>query len=183
MKISAEKLINELIQITEKNMSEAQSFKNLTDEELNLKANADSWSILECIEHLNRYGNFYIPEIRERIENSNFKKALTFRSGILGNYFAKSMLPKEKLNKMKTFSSMNPNNSLLNRSVLDKFLHQQELILDLLNRARNVNLTRTKTSISISKWIKLRLGDTLRVVIYHNLRHIVQAKKMINNSR
>lgn len=182
MKINAENLINELIRTTEKNMNEVQSFKDLTNEELNIKANAESWSILECIEHLNRYGDFYIPEISKRMESSNFKKSPTFRSGILGNYFAKSMLPKEKLNKMKTFKSMNPNNSILDRSVLDKFLYQQGLILDLLNRARNVNLTRTKTSISISKWIKLRLGDTLRVVIYHNLRHIVQAMNIVNKT-
>ena len=177
--MNTESLINELIQITEKNMNEVQLFKNLNNIELNLKLNAESWSILECIEHLNRYGDFYIPEIRKRIESTNFKKSLTFRSGILGNYFAKSMLPKEKLNKMKTFRSMNPNNSSLDRSVLDKFLQQQESILDLLSKARHLNLNKVKTSISISKWIKLKLGDTLRVVIYHNLRHIVQAKSMI----
>lgn len=131
MKINIENLINELIQITEKNIKEAQLFKDLTNQELNLKTNAESWSILECIEHLNRYGNFYIPEIRKRMENSNFKKSSIFRSGILGNYFAKSMLPKEKLKKVKTFNSMNPNNSSLDRSVLDTFLYQQESILEL----------------------------------------------------
>ena len=181
MKINTENLINKLIQITEKNIKEVQSFKDLTDKELNAKTNGESWSILECIEHLNRYGNFYIPEIRKRMENSNFKKSAMFRSGILGNYFAKSMLPKEKLKKVKTFNSMNPNNSSLDRNVLNEFLHQQESILEFLNKARNIDLTRTKTSISISKWIKLRLGDTLRVVIYHNLRHIVQAKRMIKS--
>ena len=172
-------LINELIELTKKNMTDVQSFKGMADKELNLKTSAESWSVLECIEHLNRYGDFYIPEIRKRIDNSNFKKSSTFKSGILGNYFAKSMLPKEKLNKMKTFKSMNPISSALDRSVLDKFINQQESILELLKKAENTDLTKIKTSISISKWIKLRLGDTFRVVVYHNLRHTVQAKKMI----
>jgi len=43
-----------------------------------------------------------------------------------------------------------------------------------------VDIGKTKTAISISKWIKLKLGDTLRVVIYHNQRHMAQAKRISN---
>jgi hypothetical protein len=171
-------LLNELIERTQRHMNEVQAFKELTKAQLNYKADAESWSVLECMEHLNRYGDYYLPEIRRRLDQSRHSRSSTFKTGLLGNYFAKSMLPKEKLNKMKTFQSMNPNNSKLDRSVLDKFLHQQETMLDLLNRAKEADLTKVKTSISISKLIKLRLGDTFRVVIYHNLRHIVQAKRV-----
>lgn len=179
--MNSETLINELIELTQKNLNDVQSFKNLTDNQLNLKRTTESWSILECIEHLNRYGNFYIPEISERLKHSTFKRTPTFKTGILGNYFAKSMLPKEKLNKMKTFKSMNPNNSLLDRQVLDTFIQQQESLINLLKDAKNTDLTKIKTAISISKLIKLRLGDTFRIVIYHNLRHMVQAKKVLNS--
>ena len=177
--MQTEELIQELTEITQSNMNEVQLFKQKSEKELNLRPKSESWSILECIEHLNRYGDFYIPEIRKRIENSKFKKSPIFNTGFLGNYFAKSMMPKEKLNKMKTFKSMNPINSSLDKGVLDKFLYQQESILDLLNKAKETDLTKIKTSISISKWISLRLGDTFRVVIYHNLRHIVQAKNIV----
>ncbi|MEP2772459.1 MAG: DinB family protein [Fulvivirga sp.] len=172
-------LIQSLTELTQSNTKEVQAFKELPIEKLNLKQDAKSWSVLECIEHLNRYGDFYIPEIKNRLEKSTHKKSETFKSGILGNYFAKSMLPKEKLNKMKTFKSMNPLNSSLDKGVLDKFIAQQEQFLTLLEKSKNTNLTKVKTSISISKWIKLRLGDTFRVVIYHNLRHVEQAKKII----
>lgn len=176
----AKKLIEELIEITYSNMNEVQAFLHLPIEKLKQKQNAQSWNILECIEHLNRYGDFYIPEINRRIENSKYKRSENFKSGILGNYFAKSMLPKEELNKMKTFKIMNPLNCSLDKSVLDKFLFQQKQILQLLEKSKNTDLTRIKTSISISKWIKIRLGDTFRVVIYHNLRHMVQAKNILN---
>jgi hypothetical protein len=177
--MNSEQLINELGQMSQKNRDDVQSFKKRSDEELNYKSNEESWSILECIEHLNRYGDFYIPEISKRIKNSSFQKSPVFKSGIIGNYFAKSMLPKENLNRMKTFKSMNPNKSVLDRSVLDKFISQQDIILGLLAKARNTDLSKVKTSISISKWMKLRLGDTFRVVIYHNLRHVIQAKRVL----
>ncbi len=177
--METQELIEELIELTQKNKSEAQAFKELPIEKLNRKQNAESWSVLECIEHLNRYGDFYIPEIKHQIEKSTHKKSEVFKSGFLGDYFAKGMLPKEKLNKMKTFKSMNPLNCSLNKNVLDKFIYQQEQMLKLLEKSKSTDLTKVKTSISISKWIKLRLGDTFRVVVYHNLRHIIQAKNTI----
>lgn len=172
-------LLDELSTITKDNLRQVQSLKKLSLDELNFKPDTENWSVLECIEHLNRYGNFYIPEIRKRIAQSNYKTSPVFKHGWLGNYFVQSMLPKEKLNKMKTFKSMNPNNSKLDSAILDTFILQQEALLDLLNQARNTDLTRVKTAISITRWIKLKLGDTFRVVIYHNLRHIIQARNVL----
>ena len=175
-------LLNDLIEMSKKNTADTQNFMELSDEILNYKGSPQSWSILECIEHLNRYGDFYLPEIKQRIRSSKHKRVEKYKSGWLGEYFAMSMLPKEKLNKMKTFKSMNPSGSSLDKRVIEKFLSQQEEMLNLLAQAKEVDLTKTKTSISISKWIKLRLGDTLRVVIYHNKRHIVQAKNVLTQS-
>ncbi len=173
-------LIDQLVEITRQNLNAAQALKELPTENLTQKRDAKSWSALECIEHLNRYGDFYLPEIDQKMRNSTFGYNPTFKTGWLGNYFAKSMLPKEKLNKMNTFASMNPINSSVSKSVLDTFIVQQEQILQLLSGAREADLTRLKTSISISKWIRLRLGDTFRVVIYHNLRHIQQAERAVS---
>lgn len=80
---------------------------------------------------------------------------------------------------MNTFKEMNPFEKKLDQSVIDKFIKQQKELLDLLKSAESKNLTKIKTRISISKWIKLRLGDTFRVIIYHNFRHIKQAEKAI----
>lgn len=180
MNIVSTDLIQDLVERTRNNINAAERFDQLTFKTLNHKNNPDSWSVLECIEHLNRYGEFYIPEIKNQIEASKYTATEKFKSGWLGNYFANSMLPKEKLKKIKTFKSMNPIGSDLNTAVLTQFIDQQHQLLDVLNRSKKVNLSKTKTGISISKWIKLRLGDTFRVVIYHNQRHIVQAEKVLN---
>lgn len=180
MTIASEKLIQDLIESTQININQAQKLHTLSIENLNWRAEKDSWSILECFEHLNLYGDFYIPEIKSRIENSKTVPEKNFKSGILGNYFAKSMLPKEKLNKMKTFKDKNPIDSTLYKTNIDRFISQQEEILNLLDQSRKIDLNKTKTSISISKLIKLKIGDTFRVVVYHNKRHIMQAEKIQN---
>lgn len=181
MTTSTENLINELIELTNEHLAFAESLLLKTDTELNKRLTNESWSILECLEHLNLYGNFYLPEIKNRIERSNTKATTEFKSGWLGNYFAQSMLPKENLNKMKAFKSMNPIHSSLSKNTITVFIDQQKQLLDLLNAARLVNLNKVKTSISITTLIKLKLGDTFRFLIYHNKRHIVQAQKVLMN--
>lgn len=180
MKVTSKNLIQELVERTQQNIKEAEKFYLLTIEKLNKRNTPDSWSILECLEHLNLYGDFYLPEIESRILASNTKSAPTFTSGFLGNYFAKSMAPKEKLNTMKTFKDKNPIHKNLDKSHIDRFIQQQKKTLVLLNLAKEKNLNKIKTSVSISKWIKLRLGDTFRILIYHNERHIVQANKIMH---
>lgn len=172
-------LIEDLIERTKYCLNTAEKLQQCDVQQLNQKQDKKSWSALEAIEHLNRYGNFYIPEIKKRMDHDTRSTLQKFKTGLLGNYFAKSMLPREKLNKMKTFKSMNPLGSDLDRGTLEKFMDQQKQILDLLKTARHKNLTKIKTSISISKWIHLRLGDTFRVVIYHNQRHIEQAQRAV----
>lgn len=179
MKITSESLLKDLEDRTKNVIESTIIFLSLDQSQLNWKESPQSWSILECLEHLNRYGDFYIAEINKCIMDSKTKSTEFFNSGWIGNYFAISMLPKKKLNKMKTFKNMNPSGSQLNGATIDKFLMQQKEILNILKNAQSVDLTKTKTSISISKWIQLRLGDTLRVLIYHNERHILQAQKVM----
>lgn len=175
--MESQTLINDLIRLTQSNKAIVEKYTTLSEIQLNWKANNESWSILECIEHLNRYGAFYIPEIENRIKQSKSKASSVFNSNWLGRYFSKSVAYSPELKKMKTFKSMNPIHSTLNTSVLQTFKDQQDDLINLLHQAKSVNLDKTKTSITISKLIKLKLGDTFRVVIYHNQRHIEQAKR------
>lgn len=178
MKTKTDDLINDLIAVSRKNIEQVEKLKQLGYEQLNKKSSTKSWSALECIEHLNLYGDFYTPEIEKRLLQTSYKSPTPyFKSGLLGNYFAKSMIPGENMTKMKTFKDKNPNGSNLDLGVLDKFILHQAKLIDQLEKARQVDLNKTKTSITISKWIKLKLGDTFRVVIYHNQRHILQAER------
>src|SRR5690606_7898812 len=132
MKIHIDTLILELKDRTVQHLKFAESLLEYPSDILNRRKSPESWSALECIEHLNLYGYFYLPEIEHRIQSSQTIFSPSFKSGFLGNYFAKSMLPKEKLNKMKTFSSMNPIHKSLDKNVLHTFIAQQKKTLELL---------------------------------------------------
>lgn len=179
MEVRSEALVSALEATTQENINFAETLKAKSDSDLNWRADATSWSILECLEHLNLYGDFYLPEIESVIQKATSRSDAVFKSGFLGNYFATSMLPKEKLNKMKTFKDKNPLNSNLSRNTIERFISQQRKMLVLLNHSRSISLNREKTQISITGWIRLKIGDTLRFVINHNLRHLKQVEKII----
>lgn len=177
--MSSADLIADLTNRTKQILRGAQELKTKSLKELNAKDSPDSWSALECIEHLNLYGDFYLPEIEMRIRESGYAPQKIFTSRLLGDYFAESMLPKKKMRKMKTFRDKDPAGSRLDKEVLTKFIEDQHTLLDLLKEAEKVSLNKTRTSISISKWLKLKLGDTLRILVYHNQRHLKQAKRAL----
>jgi hypothetical protein len=176
--MQSETFIQTLIEQTRLLINQAEKLKLADKQSLNWKENPTSWSVLECLEHLNLYGDFYLPQMEAKIQQSDTKSDLEFKSGILGNYFAKSMLPKEKLNKMKTFKDKNPLNAPLDEGVIDKFISQQIKLLDILNGSRNVSLNKIKISTSISSLIRMNLGDTFQFFINHIIRHFKQIERI-----
>jgi hypothetical protein len=177
--------ILDLTQRTEANIRQANQLKKYSENLLNRKRDSEAWSALECVEHLNRYCVFYHPEFKKRLSAAQHSDNQKFKSTWLGNYFAKSVMPLNQENgpkgfKMKTFKSMNPKGSNLTTEVLDQFIAYQLEFLQYIQASKNVDWTKVKTAISITKLIKLRLGDTFRVCVYHNQRHLQQAFKAIN---
>jgi hypothetical protein len=174
-----QQLINELIAKTKETINAIERYKSLDIQTLNWRINEQSWSVLECIAHLNLYGDFYLVEIDKKLSSANLGSSNIVKGGFLGQYFAKSMLPKEKLNKMKTFKDKDPIHSQLSINELDKFIEQQHQLLVLLEKSRAYNLNKIRISISISKIIKLKLGDTFQFYINHQLRHLRQMERVL----
>lgn len=174
--MQTDKFILNLIDQTNEIITDIKKIQSQDLADLTWKIDTKSWSILECIEHLNLYGNFYLKQIDIKIKNSSREKSAEFKSGFLGNYFSKLMLPKEKLNKMKTAKDKDPLNSNLNKNVIDTFLQQQNQFLELLQLSKDVDLNKVKIKTSISPFIKLKLGDTFQFLVNHNLRHLRQIK-------
>ncbi len=183
MTIHSQELLDDLQGITTAILQRlSKDITPLSFQQLNWKPSPESWSILECLQHLNLYGAFYLPEIKKAIDQKKASQAQDlFKSGLLGNYFAKSMLPKDGVvsNKMKTFKDKIPAQSDLSIEVVQAFKSQQEQFLDLLEQARKIDLNKAKTPITISNLIKLKLGDTFRFVIYHHQRHMVQIDNVL----
>lgn len=140
------------------------------------------WSVAQVIEHLNSYGRYYLPIIERSLINPRYASTEFYKPGWLGDYFTKSMLPKRNgqvTNKMQAPAAHRPSVDVDSRKVLEDFLQQEYLLLQLLDKAGTTNLERIRISISISRFIKIKLGDTFRFLIAHHQRHFVQVENTL----
>ncbi|HRO48444.1 DinB family protein [Agriterribacter sp.] len=173
------KLLSSLEQEVEKHLAEAVSvFQNLPEETLLKPAPDGGWSMAQCLAHLNSYGRFYLPAITYAINhpagNATNEK---FKSGWLGNYFTQMMQPGNSTKKYKSPKDHSPTPDLDARAVVAEFIQQQEQLMRCLRKAKATDINATRVPVSISKWIRLKLGDTFRFLIAHNERHMLQAKR------
>lgn len=169
----------------EKNIQTVEDkFAPLSDDALNQKPEPDRWSILECLEHLNYYDQFYLSEVREKLEKPTPRKSSSqdYRAGWLGGYSARSMKPQhgQIKNRMSTFTKMDPakQSSSLDRSVMEEFLENQRNWMDIVEKAEGADLNKNHVPTTLARWIRFKLGDMLRFVLNHAERHILQAERV-----
>jgi uncharacterized damage-inducible protein DinB len=156
-----------------------QTFQNLTVDQLLKQPVSGGWSAAQCFEHLNQYGHYYLPQIHKSLEgNTSLNSGDTFKSTWLGSYFTKMMDPDTGKKKIKTFKEYVPKSELDAHAVIAEFIRQQETMLKYLHEAQSADLNR-RIPISLTKLIRLKLGDVFQFVIAHNARHVAQAKRAL----
>ncbi|WP_281613922.1 DinB family protein [Flammeovirga sp. SubArs3] len=181
MKVNQEQFLQQLIENVEDNLTSVNEYMELSDEELNTKYDEKSWSILECMEHLNRYGDYYIPYLKKAMNTSPQKTKDIYKGGWLGNYFANMMQPKggSISNKMSAPSDKNPIGTTLDRVVLSVRKEQCTQLLEILGHSFDKNINKPRIPISISRVIRLKYGDTLHFLIAHDNRHTLQGDRIM----
>jgi hypothetical protein len=181
-------LIDQLQQQTELFLNKAVSeWQMLPHHKMAFKQSPEKWSATQCLIHLNSYGNYYLPEIEKSISIANEKRSIpkgNFKSTWLGNYFTNLMQPKgddHVIKKMKSPKDHEPLSNDNSAAAIATFIDQQERLLVLLEKARSIDLQKTKVPISIAKFIKLQLGDVFNFLVAHNYRHVIQAEGALSN--
>ncbi|CAA9520518.1 MAG: hypothetical protein AVDCRST_MAG96-2901 [uncultured Segetibacter sp.] len=178
------KLIDDLQQKTELFLQQAVSeWQTMPQPKLLQQPGENQWSVAQCLEHLNSYARYYLPEIEKAVETATQKSwsaGEQFTAGLIGNYFTNLMMPESKGKRMKKMSAPKnhtPAASLDSCKVVSEFIDHQEKMLDLLEKARKIDLNKAKVPVSIAKFIKLKLGDVFMFLNAHTLRHIIQAER------
>lgn len=179
-------LLDQLHERTEKILQKAISeWQMLPLEQWAHQPGTDAWSAAQCLEHLNIYGRHYLPAIEKAIQTGKSQgrtPARTFRSGWLGAYFTRLMQPRPDgtlPGKMNAPKNAMPAPQPDARAMLAEFIDQQETMLHLLRLAEAVDLNILRVPISLTPWIRLKLGDTFGFVIAHMERHVLQAERAL----
>lgn len=185
--VDSQKLLEDLKTLTERIQKEVQErFLPLNEGQLAWRPRPESWSIADCMAHLNKYARYYNKVMRTKMEESEEEVQKTFTSSHLGRTMYRTMKLGKKKNirkKMRAPKGYNPiqNPEIIGSEPIAEFIRHQDTMIDLLDKAKDVNLKKIKIPISISKIIKMRLGDALAFIIYHNERHVQQAHHVMSH--
>ena len=87
---NSNEVINGLIKMTKSHIDYANDLISISEEKLQYKQSKESWSVLECLEHINRYTSFYNEEISKKMKASSLTFTETFKSTYLGEKFSKN---------------------------------------------------------------------------------------------
>lgn len=187
--IASNSLLQELHKFTRR-LSEVieHDFLALSDRQIHWQPTPEQWSIAHCLHHLNIVSDYYHVAIAKSIQEALAKQSKpipVFKSGWLGQKIIASIqldLDHQPKRKLRVPSSFNPVEQVATNSssevLVRQYLAHQKYFMQLLEEAQKVNLKKTRVAIAILKFIKLRLGDILQFVLYHNERHIVQALRV-----
>ncbi|MBD0298004.1 MAG: DinB family protein [Flavisolibacter sp.] len=183
-KFRSEELINELQEDVRQLKAAAEFIQQQDKVKLSYSLDDGRWTVIQIIEHMNMYGRFYLPVIEKELAVKTDERSAWFNSGRLGNYFTKSMKPTnvyEVKNKMKTMKDYEPEGGLSATNVLNEYIQQKDKLLQLLDLARDRNLNTIRIPITITRLLKLRLGDTFRFLVAHEQRHMIQARNTLHD--
>src|SRR5437764_4046556 len=181
-KFKSEELINQMqadirqIKLAAEHLRQADAVK------LSYPPEEGNWSVAQILEHLNAYNRHYLPIIERTLNMSSKEKSAWFVAGFFGDYFTRTMMPKnvyEVKNKMKAFKAFSPTRGLNVDTVFNEFMQYQDKLNDLLELSKSRNLNTIRIPLSVSKLIRLKLGDMFRFLVAHEQRHMIQARNTI----
>lgn len=160
-----------------------QAFIPLTDEQLRWKPALNTWSIVECLQHLNLAERFYIRNIQHKVDALGLLKTQPTDQILKSDWIGKAMLfavdPQVKL-KLPAPGIIQPRKAadLVPAEVMAQFMELQNLLHTLLDKAVYLDWNQEKVMTLFGNRIKLRLGDALRMLVAHTERHMKQAMRV-----
>jgi len=179
---SRQGLITELLDRTELVKASSQLFFRLSDDQLHYRPGPEKWSIAEIFGHLNLSHDQYIRSILPRITLAPDYPSDRYVSGWLGDWIYEKVKPRADgtVFRLRTLKAYYANGETLDaRAVLENFQRKCDELDDILRHAATKNLRRIMVPFYFTRLVRLRLGDTLRIMVAHGERHLLQAQRLL----
>jgi hypothetical protein len=160
-------------------------FSALSREQLNWKYDMRSWSIAECLDHLNITNYLYFPIIERAIHAVKNKPEFqengdNFMHTLTGNMMIKMVKP-ENRKKSKAPKLYLPTQSQYDTAIAKQFNEQHKALIAFIDEAEGLNLAAVKVYSPVNKVFKFNLGDCFAMLIHHDRRHFEQMLRLREN--
>jgi hypothetical protein len=157
----------------------------MTAEQLNWSPAPGSWSVLQCLAHLNATNRKMIAALEQSVRagrQANLTSEGPFSYGFLARLFHRMMEPPVK-RKFKAPPVFVPTGSESWEKIQAEWNATHDKVDELLHQSNGLDLVRIKTTSPASSWIKYPLGIAFWIHTSHDRRHLWQARNVINDAR
>lgn len=154
-------------------------FASLADRQIDWQPTPRSWGVGQCLAHLARISAVYRPPIQEalrRVGSGGARAGGALRGTWPGRAFTRLNGPGGM--KVRTPSLLRPPREAAGEDPRKAFLAEQGRLRALALEARGVDLDRARLVSPLSSLVRLTVGDALRVLATHELRHLGQAERV-----
>ena len=150
----------------------------LSPAQFNWKPDASSWSVAECLVHLNTTNAPYVEQMGALLKDGGPRGGPPFRYGMLARLFIASTSPNVRL-KSKTLPAMMPATSQYGKpQVMAEFDRINEAFQQLIDQAEGLDVSKIRMRSPFLKVVRLPVGAFLEALAGHELRHIAQARRV-----
>lgn len=157
----------------------------LGDDQFTWKPGPNSWSVGECLEHMNATARSYLPAIDEGIADAIRNGAYAegpFHYNLIGRVLSRVMEPPARL-RMRAAADKQPGPQRPKRETLAGFRAYQVQYVDRLRQANGIDLSRARVRSPLVNWIRIPLGSAFAAMAAHERRHLWQARKITQMER
>jgi hypothetical protein len=153
------------------------------DDRWSTRRDSSSWSVGECVAHLNLTSEAYIPRIRKAIEQARTlpHKENSYRRDVLGWFFGKMVGPlpkigKARIGKVKTTPAFVPTGNFPKPQLLAEFKRLQLELMRLVRECDGLQIDKVKITSPFGEKIQYNCYSALVLLPRHEERHLQQAE-------
>jgi len=157
----------------------------LDNDRFNWSPGAGTWSIAQCIDHLNVTNRLYIPIFEEGVRKGRANGVLgegPYSYSWLSRYMFRVMQPPVK-NRFRAPKQFHPAPQRTIEEVLPEWEATHTSLEKVVADSQGLDLQRIKVPSPVTSLLKFNLGMAFWIQTAHDRRHLWQAREVRNHSR
>jgi len=156
----------------------------LSDDRLNWHPAEGSWSILDCLEHLNVGVTKTLPAFDRSIAEGRAKGRMSggpFRYGWFARMVVASMEPPPKFRmRAPRLIRVTPSKTRRSAEVLPEFVRVRDQLAERVRQASGLDLAHVRLISPVNRLLRVPLGSYFNFILAHDRRHLWQARNVRN---
>jgi hypothetical protein len=153
----------------------------LTEEQFTWRPALETWSVGECLDHLNATARTYLPVMDEGIAEA-IRRGLyaggPYTYNWIGRLCVYLVAPPARV-RVKAPRQFLPAPGRPRHEVLAAFRAYQVQYIDRLRQANGLDLARARVASPVARWLRIPLGSSFAMMAAHERRHLAQAQRVI----